>query len=75
MRAEGIGPAHGGAAPARHGESIDGFYEKPKRGGQNRCLLCRLMLKRVGNGPDVGFAAMGGGAKCGFTLDESWLKQ
>jgi len=33
------------------------------------------MLKRVGNAPRVGFAARGGGAKCGFTLDESWLKQ
>ncbi|CUX09983.1 hypothetical protein AGR4C_Cc120066 [Agrobacterium tumefaciens str. Kerr 14] len=75
MGADGIGSARGGAAPARHRESIDGFYEKPKRGGRNRSLLRRLMLKLAGNGPDAGFVAAGAGAKCGFALDESWLKQ
>jgi hypothetical protein len=33
------------------------------------------MLKLAGNGPDAGFVAAGARAKCGFTLDESWLKQ
>jgi hypothetical protein len=33
------------------------------------------MLKLAGNGPDAGFVAAGAGAKCGFALDESWLKQ
>jgi len=33
------------------------------------------MLEEAGNGVRAGFVAAGAGAKCGFALDESWLKQ
>jgi hypothetical protein len=56
-------------------ESIDGFCEKPKAGLEKLDGERGFMLKATQNTVGQGLRAGPQGTKCGFTLDESGVKQ